>query len=97
MFILKRLLGEIEYNPVVKNSKQTTERVMSMCFVPGRYLLISTETGTYYVKVNIRKMLKLKETQKTSGNTTVLEKLDENFSNDKAKAFMMNSDNGKKE
>lgn len=72
-----------------------------MCFVSDRYLLISTDSGIYFSKVNLRKMLKSKDKASLNGDTTmtssVLEKSDTNISNDKALAFMMSSDGGKKE
>lgn len=82
-------MGTIEYNTSNKNS----ERVNSMCFLPDRYLLISTELGNYYVKVNLRKMLKAKE-KKADGNK--LENIDENISKDKALEFMMSTDSADK-
>ena len=75
-------MGVIEYNKSNKNSEQ----VNSICFLPDRYLLISTELGNYYVKVNVRKMLKPKE------KNNKLENIDENITKDKALEYMMSND-----
>jgi hypothetical protein len=89
------LIGVVEYNQTSKHP----ERVLSMCFIPNRYLLIATELGSYYVKVNIKKLFKQKERRGES--KTTLGKLDENVasSNESAIQFMMtsNQDNNKKE
>lgn len=78
----------INYNQ--ENSKP--EKVLSMCFVPDRFLLISTDLGVYNVQVNMRKMLKSKR-----GDETKLEKIDDNIANDKALDYMMSCEIGPKE
>lgn len=60
-----------------------------MCFVPDRYMLVAAESGTYSVKVNVRKMLKSNEQKKTgTTSTSALEKQDENLSNENVLDFM---------
>lgn len=85
----KRLLGSIEYNNQSSSGgKIKPDQVLSMCFVPDRYMLVAAESGTYSVKVNVRKMLKSNEQKKPGTNTNALEKQDENLTNEKALDFM---------
>lgn len=82
-------MGAIEYN----SGGKTNECVRSMCFVADRYMLISTDAGNYYVKVNLRKLMKTSEKKPDAK----LEKIDDNISNDKALSYMMSNDLEKNE